>query len=159
MNPMKPFRTITRLLAPILAVVAVAFVPLSAKAQAATDDGALPFLSNATFAATSTNATWASSNYVFAPVRSSAITLQTTLKLTGAGTTAIVLKFDSSVDRVKWATGTHSVTITPAGTSEVTDVENVTIGAIPYLRLSSVENPNSATATNVAVKWLGKRGQ
>lgn len=159
---MKPFRTITRLLAPILAVVAVvavAFVPLSAKAQAATDDGALPFISNATFAATSTNATWASSNYVFAPVRSSAITLQTTLKLTGAGTTAIVLKFDSSVDRVKWATGTHSVTITPAGTSEVTDVENVTIGAIPYLRLSSVENPNSATATNVAVKWLGKRGQ
>lgn len=157
---MKQFkRTITRLLAPLLAVVAVAFVPLSAQAQSATDDGVLPFASNASFAATSTNATWASSNYVAAPVRSSAITLQTTLKLTGAGTTAIVLKFDSSVDRVKWMTGTHSVTITPAGTSEVTDVENVTIGAIPFLRLSSVENPNSAAATNITVKWVGKRGQ
>lgn len=155
MKPTRSHKTFAQVILGILALVAI-FFTLPAAAQV--DEGSLPLASNATFAATSTNTTWASSNFVATPVRSSAVTIQTTLKLTGAGTTAIVLKFDSSVDKVKWATGTHSVTITPNGTSEVTDVESVTLGSTPFLRLSSSENPNASTATNVLVKWVGKRG-
>lgn len=74
-------------------------------------------------------------------------------ELSGAGTTANTITIQQSVDRVNWATLT-AFPVTPAGATAVTVVTNLNIGAIPYLRVSSIANANANTGyiTNYTVK-------
>lgn len=106
-------------------------------------------------ALTTTNATFA----VTIPAeRANNIAVQVTMKMNAAGTTNVVFKFDESLDGTNWETSAHSLTITPAGTSDVTGVLNVAVGGIGYLRLRTVENPNTSSITNIVLKYAAKRG-
>jgi len=112
----------------------------------------------ASVAATSTNTTYASSNWVASAVNAQKIGVSVTAKLTGAGTTATVYKFDASLDGVNWETAAYSLTITPAGTTAVTKTANFDLGGLAYIRLSSVENPNANAITNILIKTGSKKG-
>ena len=109
-----------------------------------------PTLTTNAIPATTTNTTIRSSTIsVTAGLN---VAIQAQLNLADAGTTAIVLKFDESLDAANWESSAHSVTITPNGTNTVTTVANVALNAIGFLRLSSVENPNSEAIENLVVK-------
>lgn len=77
--------------------------------------------------------------------------------LSGAGTTANTVTIQQSVDRSNWQTLT-AFTATPAGTTAVTVVTNLTVGAVPYLRIYSIANANANTGfiTNYTVKASAK---
>lgn len=87
--------------------------------------------------------------------RSANLGLQGTISLAGAGTSAVVLKFDESLDGANWESAAHSLTITANGTNSVTTVSTIALNAIGYLRLSSVENPNAQVLT-VGIKFASK---
>lgn len=98
--------------------------------------------------ATTTNTSF--SVIIDAP-RSTYVGLQPVFSLTGAGTSAVVFKFDKSLDRVHWESGGATVSVTANGTNVVTAASSVTLGAIGYLKLTTVENPNASAITNL---WL-----
>lgn len=104
----------------------------------------------------------ASTNSVTAPaftaVYSSDIALQPSFKLQGAGTSAVVFKFDTSLDGTVWYANAFTISITPAGTAQVSKVATQTLGSIPYVRLSTIENPNATAITNLMLNASMKRG-
>jgi hypothetical protein len=81
--------------------------------------------------------------------------IQVSVTLAGSGTSAVVCKFDESLDGTNWESAAHSVSVTAAGTSTVTTVSTIAVNAIGHLRLSSVENPNGEAAT-VVIKYAQK---
>ncbi len=109
-------------------------------------------------AAATTNTTIASSNVIAAVTRSRYVTLQPIFKLTGSGTTAVVLVFDESTDGSTWESAAHTVSVTAAGTTEVTAVQNVQLEGIGFLRLGAIRNPNAEAVTNLSVKISYKTG-
>ena len=108
------------------------------------------------------NVAASTTNSVTAPVlaftRSTYGVVQTTFKLTGAGSSTVVLTFDESVDNSNWDLATRTLSVTANGTTAVTGLSNYTLGGAGYLRLSSVENPNAAAITNLVVKYSYKPG-
>lgn len=103
----------------------------------------------------STNTT---TNPVFVGTKASTMTIQAQFKLDGAGTTAVMFLFDSSVDGTIWAPRTHSLLITPAGTAVKGAITNVPLGSIGYLKLVAIENANSQNITNLYLKYSTKNG-
>lgn len=104
-------------------------------------------------AATTTN------SYSFSyHVRGSQISVQPVFKLTGAGTTALVFVLDTSLDNSNWKTSAHRIGLAAAGTTSVTTISNITVGAIGYVRLASVENDNANAVTNLTVIFSSKDG-
>lgn len=89
--------------------------------------------------------------------RRSSVVFAFTGALTGAGTTANTITVQQSVDRRSWST-LLAFTVTPAGTTPVTVVTNVNIGAIPYVRVSSIANASANTGfiTNFTVRVFTK---
>lgn len=81
---------------------------------------------------------------------------QPTFKLTGAGTSACVFTFDSSVDGASWTTGAFTISVTASTTNLVSTTSNQTIGSIGYYRLSGVTNPNATAITNLYVAVSSK---
>lgn len=84
--------------------------------------------------------------------------VQATCKLDGAGTTAVVFTFDESIDGSRWVPSTRTLSVTPAGTTQVSAIQNYTIGASGYLRLKSINNPNASNLTNVVLNYSYKPG-
>lgn len=118
-----------------------------------------PSINGGTFniAASTTNTTIGSSNLaVIVATRAIDIAIQPQFKLTGAGTSPVVLKFDESIDNSNWTVATRSITITPSGTTLVSKMANFTVGAAGYLRLSQIENPNAEAVTNLVIKYAQK---
>lgn len=76
------------------------------------------------------------------------------LKLDGAGTTAVVLRLDRSVDGTNWVTGgaVNRYVLTPAGTTTVGLVTNVTVGGVRFWRPGTLENDNATAITNLIIK-------
>lgn len=109
-------------------------------------------------AATTTNTTIASSNIIASVTRSKYVTLQPIFKLQGAGTSAVVFLFDESTDGSTWESSAHSVSVTAAGTTQVTTVQNVQLEGIGFLRLAEIRNPNGTAVTNLSVKISYKTG-
>lgn len=145
-------RTFNRTFAAVCAIACAAFFLPTPAAKAADDFH--PFTSTGlppTFsvAAASTNTTLASSNIVFSVAAGQKAAVQMTHKLTGAGTSAVVWKFDVSNDKVRWKPLAYSVSVTAAGTNEVSNLENLDVGAALFLRLARCENPNASAVTNV----------
>lgn len=87
--------------------------------------------------------------------RSANLGLQVSITLAGSGTSAVVAKFDESLDGTNWESAAHTVSVTANGTNTVTTVSTIAVNAIGFLRLSSVENPNAQVAT-VAIKYSNK---
>ena len=83
----------------------------------------------------------------------------TSFKLGGSGTSAVVLKFDASVDAVAWETAAFSQTITAAGTSTVYSVDNLALNSFGFIRLSSIENPNAELITQLKIVVGQKPGR
>jgi hypothetical protein len=84
------------------------------------------------------------------------IAIQPTFVLAGAGTSAVVFKFDTSVDGSNWTSAAHSITVTANGTNTVSTTANVAVNAIGFLRLSSVENPNGTAINSLVIKYADK---
>lgn len=120
-------------------------------------DGPKTLTVPASVAAATTNTTYASSNWTAVSVNGSKLGVGLTFKLQGAGTSAVVFKFDASLDGASWETAAYSVTATAAGTTAVTKNGNFDLGALPYVRLSSVENPNASAVTNIVIRYGNKR--
>ena len=74
----------------------------------------------------------------------------------GTGNTTVVM--DSSADNVTWKVGSHTIVFAMNGTTSVTAVTNMTLGALGYLRLSSIINANTNTLTNIVFKVSTKTG-
>jgi len=72
-------------------------------------------------------------------------------------TIRIVLK--ESLDGTTYATGeSHTLSVAANGTTAVNVVTNINVGAIRYLKLTSIENANGASAlTNVVFSYGFKR--
>lgn len=88
--------------------------------------------------------------------RSPYLTPQVTFALNGAGTTAVVFKFDESVDGANWAPSTFTISVTPAGATSVSGLTRQTVGASGYFRLRIVENPNASAVTNLLLRYSTK---
>jgi hypothetical protein len=82
--------------------------------------------------------------------------IQASFVLAGSGTSAVVLKFDESLDGSNWESAAHSLTITANGTSSVVGVANLSLGGIGFIRLSSVENPNANAINSLVIKYAQK---
>ena len=109
----------------------------------------------ANVAAATTNAV---TTPVLTVVKSSDVAIQASFKLTGAGTSAVVFNFDESIDNSSWKSNSRTLSVTPAGTTTVVNMGNYTLGGAGFLRLSSVQNPNSAAITNLVLKYSYKSG-
>lgn len=84
------------------------------------------------------------------------VSIQFTSALHDAGTTANTVVVQESVDKTNWET-LLTFTATPAGTTPVTVVTNITVGASPFLRVYSIANANANTGhmTNYTIKaWV-----
>lgn len=88
--------------------------------------------------------------------QNSAFVVQAKFKLDAAGTDVVVLQFQRSADAVNWQND-FSLSITGSGTNTVFGITNITCGAIPYWRLSTVAQPSSANLTNLLVSYGVKR--
>lgn len=108
------------------------------------------------------NVAASTTNSVTVPVltvaKASNVAIQAAFKLTGAGTSAVVFNFDESIDGSNWKTSSRTLSVTPAGTSTVVNLGNYTLGGAAFLRLSSVQNPNSAAITNLVLNYAYKTG-
>lgn len=107
-------------------------------------------------AATTTNTSFTT---VVQATKALDIAIQPSFRLTGAGTSAVVIKFDESNDMLNWKVAARSISVTANGTNTVSNVANFTVGGVGYLRLSQVENPNATAVTNLTVKYSQKRDQ
>lgn len=85
------------------------------------------------------------------------VAVQWKAELSGAGTTANTLTIQQSVDGLDWQT-VKAIAMTPAGTTPVTVVTNITVGATPYLRVYSIANAsgNTGYVTNYTIKAFVK---
>lgn len=108
-------------------------------------------------AATVTNTTTAVTSAIPA-TRGSTLTIQPTLYLSGAGTTAVVISLDTSVDGSEWQSGAYRVSITPAGATKVGTITNLSLGSVGFVRVGSIENPNANSITNLIVRYSQKVG-
>jgi len=120
-------------------------------------------LTTAGFAATF-NIAGASTNTTVSATNGSAITIrggvflaiQPTFKLTEAGTSTVVLKFDESVDGSTWKIASRSISVAANGTTTVGTVLNITDACANFFRLSQIENPNTGALTNIVLKYAYK---
>jgi len=82
--------------------------------------------------------------------------LQWKAELNGAGTTANTLTIQGSADGSNWFTY-GLLPMTPAGTTAVTVGTNMSVGALPYLRVRSIANAaNTGSITNYTVRVFQK---
>lgn len=138
----------------ICIITLMAFLAIPAQAQY---DIRVTSLNGGTnnLAATSTNS---SVGVLIEATRSANVVFQPIFKLDGAGTTAVTFVLDQSADNANWISGTHSITVTPAGTSTVSVSTNISVGAVGFLRLNQIRNPNASAITNLTFKYATKRG-
>lgn len=137
------------------AVASLIAIPAAAQVVGPTTLG-LPSTFSVT--AASTNTTYTGSNWMASAVSGSKLGVAISFKLTSTGTSAVVFKFDSSLDGSKWESAAFSVTQAANGTNEVTKHGNFDVSALPYIRLSAIENPNANAITNVTIRTGHKRG-
>jgi hypothetical protein len=127
---------------------------VSASAQIVTTQSTLNGGTN-NIAATSANVLLAGQY----PIRGGNTGVQLSGKLTGAGTSAVTIALDTSVDGANWNLLTHTLVLTAAGTTAVTKVSNVDFGGIAYLRVNYVTNANATAVTNLNFKFTNKPGR
>lgn len=108
-------------------------------------------------AATTTNTGLAFGAFVLPP-DSKVMSVALTCKLTGAGTSAVRLYLDKSIDNSNWATNAANCTVTSAGTVAQTSITDIDSGGARFWRLSGLGNANANAATNFVIMVGAKRG-
>jgi hypothetical protein len=98
-------------------------------------------------------------SYTIATTRNQFVAVQPVFKLTGSGTSAVVFKFEESLDRTNWVTSSLSVSVTAAGTSTVSGIGTLTVNGVGWLKLVTIENPNANAVTNLTLIAATKRPQ
>jgi len=142
-----------KLLLTLSAIALVAFLSAPAQAQTAT-------LSTGTNVIAASG-TLSPTNAVISIQKHLNLGLQASFALSGTGTGNIVLSFAKSLDGTTFET-TPSVTLTIAasGTNTVSGLTNVSMGAVPKLKLVSVTNANTpSTVAGLVVKYAIKPGE
>lgn len=86
------------------------------------------------------------------------VALQVSFALVGAGTSAITTTVQSSLDQTNWCPHL-SWTITAAGATTVAGVTNFHVGAVPFLRVSTIANGNATNLTGLTLSRYIKRLQ
>lgn len=141
----------------VAAAAILALFALNAEAQSRfRADGANIVVSGSSsgaYAAITNNTSAYPTNAIINAPQGKDVAIQFVSALSGAGTTANTVTIQESVDRENWMT-LMAFTATPAGTTPVTVVTNLSIGAAPYLRVYSIANANANTGyiTNYTVK-------
>jgi len=95
---------------------------------------------------------------VFTLTKFNNVALQLTAKASGStDTNAVTASFAKSVDGVTYET-TPSVTlaVTSSSTNAITGVTNAALGAVGYLKLTSIVNSNTNALTGVSVQAVKK---
>jgi hypothetical protein len=88
--------------------------------------------------------------------RVSEMALQINSRLGGAGTSAVVYTVQKSVDGSRYVTA-FTLSATANGTNYVAVITNITTQAVPYWKVTQVENPNASAITNLAIYYGMKR--
>jgi hypothetical protein len=112
-------------------------------------------------AAASTNSTYASVSQTAASFNvpnHATLPVQVSFKLAGSGTTAVVFKFDESIDGSVWVANAYSISVTANGTNVVANTGKFTLDGMPYLRLQTIEQPNATALTNLTLTIIKKSG-
>lgn len=79
--------------------------------------------------------------------------------LDGAGTSAVTFVFERSVDGSTWDSATtYTLAGNANGTARVANTTNFVIDGFPYLRVKTMQNTNSASVTNLTLKYTIKPG-
>lgn len=150
---MKTLRNITL---GLLTLVTLALAPVS-QAQFNVEFPTLTTPATLNVGVTSTNTTMYLTNGIGTiTVRGLNVVIQPQFSLYTTGTSPTVWTFDESADNSHWTSGTRTITITANGTNVVSGAANFIVGAMPYLRLSGVTNPNASAITNIVVKYVFK---
>lgn len=75
----------------------------------------------------------------------------------GAGTDNCILTLEQSIDGTNWeTTNKKTITVAATGTTQVNVVTNLSMGAVGYLRVKSVQNGVADVLTNLTVKVVTK---
>lgn len=91
--------------------------------------------------------------------RGSQVAIQCSFKMTGAGATSNIWWYvDASVDGSTWNPRVHTLGAAANGTTQVIFQTNINVGAMPFLRLSSVYNTNTIAVTNLDMRYAIKTG-
>jgi hypothetical protein len=107
-----------------------------------------------TIAATTTSTV---STAAYTITKNGEVAVSVSCKLTAAGTDNSQWVFETGVDGSTYDGPTHTITLANAGTTTVNVTSNVTVGALGYIRLRSIGNPdNDGVLTNAVVKYTVK---
>jgi hypothetical protein len=90
--------------------------------------------------------------------RGSQMAIQLSCKALGATTSNVTVNMDESVDNVIWEASKRSFVLALNGTSVVNVVTNYNFGAVPFVRISSIQNGAGEAITNIVVKYSVKPG-
>jgi hypothetical protein len=134
----------------LVACVAVLFAAIESQAQQ--NNAETLFGSTSTVAAGASNTT-----SVATMTKSATLGLYYSFKLTGAGTDGVLFRVDGSIDNSTWQTGVQSWFRAGNGTTAVTGLTNLSIGAWPFIRIQ-IHNTNNVVATNWTIKAFAKQG-
>jgi len=150
--PMKSIKSILSL------VAFAAFLLMAPAVQAQSyNQSTCGFAATFNIAGASTNTTVAATNGAAITIGNGVyLAIQPTFKLTEAGTSTVVLKFDESVDGSTWKIASRSISVAANGTTTVGTVLNITDAAAKFFRVSQIENPNTGALTNIVVKYAYK---
>jgi len=109
--------------------------------------------------ATNTVAASTSSNYTASATLTKHDNVALLLSFThaGAGTDACTFTFDRSLDGSTWeTTGNWVVSVAANGNTQVNVVTNLSLGAVGYLRIRTIDNGVAEDMTNIVVKVATK---
>jgi len=139
-----------------IALAALAFAP-DVSAQNVTYDLQSTSLNGGTAnqAGASTNSTY---NVQITVTKATHLGVQPVFRLDGSGTSAVVCKFDESLDGSNWSASAFSVSVTANGTNVVTGVGDFAVNSRGYIRLRTIENPNAGNITNLVLRAAAKKG-
>lgn len=107
--------------------------------------------------ASTDNTTFYTTNSTVMASKAVEMAIQVDFKLQGAGTSAVIFRFDESNDGISWTGSTRLMTNTAAGATLVSKVQTFTVGAVGFLRLASINNANATAVTNLVIKYGQKR--
>lgn len=140
-----------------LLIGALALVATSALGQIGGSQQLVTSASGEWFGAITNNTSCTATNAIVDCSRQKDVLLVFRGQLSGAGTTANTITVEQSVDRVNWGALT-AFTVTPAGTTYKIVATNLTINAVPYIRVSEIANANANTGylTNYTIKAFVK---
>ena len=138
-------------------LVAMGCLSLSAFGQIGGSQTIVSSGSGEWFGAITNNTSCSATNAIVDCTRQKDVLLVVKAQLSGAGTTANTVTVQQSLDRSNW-TSLTAFTWTPAGATYVVTATNLTINAVPYIRVSSIANHTSNTGyiTNYTVKAFVK---